>query len=381
MNALFITPFFHPKTGGMERYAYAVATGLSDMGWNISVITGNHFSPEYSEERIGRIRVFRLPISWKISNTPVSLAWYRYIRQISIKVKPDIINGHMPVPFIADLAARYAASAHIPFILTYQNDLEKNTISGRLIVTAYYSLLGYGTLNISNRIIVTTRYFLKSGNRLNVYKNKICIIPPGLPELPPVRRYGIPNHAKREKRILFVGQLDKTHAHKGIHNLLASFQTVASRIPTAILTIVGKGNAVDGYKNLCLRMGIQRSVEFTGYVTDAKLAAYYSNSRAIILPSTNNSEGFGLVIIEAAQYHTPGIGTDVGGIPYVIEDGKTGIIAPTGKPDMIADVLVRLLNNPVLCQQLGDNAASKAKHEFSYKKMIVKTDRLFRSVI
>src|SRR5437667_4672077 len=111
---IIVTPYFYPRTGGLENYAFNIAKGLKKKNrWNVTVITSNHLGNKKTKEFIEGIKIYRLPILFKISNTPINPMWYFDIKKIIFEEKPDVINAHSPVPFIADITA--SVSAEIPF--------------------------------------------------------------------------------------------------------------------------------------------------------------------------------------------------------------------------------------------------------------------------
>src|SRR3989338_4119208 len=115
---LMVTPYFYPKIGGLENYAFNISKGLKEKyNWEIVVITSNHENTGYQEETINGIKIYRLPRWFKVSNTPINPMWYWQIKDIIKKENPNVINAHSPVPFIADMAAKAAKSLGIPFVL------------------------------------------------------------------------------------------------------------------------------------------------------------------------------------------------------------------------------------------------------------------------
>src|SRR5258706_8385452 len=106
MKLLVVTPYFYPKIGGLENYAYNFCIGLKKRyKWDIVVITSNHKNKKDIVEKINGLKIYRLAPMFKLSNTPVNPFWYLKIKKILKSEKPNFINAHTPVPFIADMAA------------------------------------------------------------------------------------------------------------------------------------------------------------------------------------------------------------------------------------------------------------------------------------
>jgi len=102
------------RRGRLQQYTYRIAVGLHNAGVDTTVLTCSRVLDESGP------RVFTLPRLTTVSNTPFSLRWFRSIKRVIDEVDPDVVNGHLPVPYMADVAAR--VSGDRPFVLTYHND-------------------------------------------------------------------------------------------------------------------------------------------------------------------------------------------------------------------------------------------------------------------
>ena len=159
----------------------------------------------------------------------------------------------------------------------------------------------------------------------------------------------------RNDYFLFVGALDRAHYFKGLSLLLRAFKFVDSgsrqrrvrndtnvaapapdRDPVSGMTesprlvVVGTGELLNAYKKEAAHLGIADRVTFTGGVTDEELARWYAGARAEILPSTDRSEAFGIVLIEAMACGTPVIASDLPGVRTVVERVHGGVLVPVG---------------------------------------------------
>ena len=118
VKLLLVTPYFPPHPGGTETYAFNIAQGLMQTyDYEVVVVTSNADGKKQIVEDYCGIKVYRLPIMLRISNTPINPFWYGTLRRIIHTEKPDIINSYQPVPFIGDWTA--FLSGIIPFVLTY----------------------------------------------------------------------------------------------------------------------------------------------------------------------------------------------------------------------------------------------------------------------
>jgi glycosyltransferase involved in cell wall biosynthesis len=157
--------------------------------------------------------------------------------------------------------------------------------------------------------------------------------------------------------VLYVGRLEK---RKGILDLFAAIPLVLARLPNVRFLIAGNDNsASDGF---LARHGqtyaahfaeeyraCAAQVEFLGPVSEEKLQQLYQTCDLFVAPSLY--ESFGLIYLEAMNYAKPVIGGRAGGIPEVIDEGVTGLLAEPEAPDSLAHALVALLQSP---QKLHD---------------------------
>lgn len=379
MKIMVVTPYFYPKIGGMENYAYNISKGLKEKyGWEVVVVTSNHEERKFLEEETEGMKIYRLPIWFKISNTPINPLWYFQIKKIISKENPGVINAHTPVPFIADIASRVCGE--IPFILTYQNDLAKDNYFLNLFCKIYYSILGNKTLRLSNKIITTSMYYTKNSPYLKNDLDKIEIVSPGVDASKfnlKVNKGLLKRRHNTSTPILFVGQLDKTHIHKGLYHLLKAVSLVKINIKDIKLIVIGKGNNIKKYKHYAEKFNLKNNVIFTGFLSDELLPQYYAGSDITILPSCNRSEGFGMVLIEAMACAKPVVGTKIGGIPYVIDDGQNGLLVPSKDPEALSKAIVKILKNPKLARKMGESGYKKVMNNFTWNIQIEKTYKVF----
>ena len=376
MRVVIVIPYFYPKVGGLENYAFEIVKGLiNDFQCDIWVITSNHVDNSYLEEEIQKIKVIRLPVQFKLSNTPVNLLWYWDIKKTLNEISPDVVVSHTPVPFISDMASLAAGSLKIPHVITYQNDLIKDNVILKFITYAYSSTLGKITLDNSKKIIVTTSEYASKSSILKPFLKKIAVIPPG------VHLKLVSSKKTTKPYILFVGQLDKTHQHKGLDILIKALSEIQERCPNLELVVIGKGDDLERYKMLARQFGINSKVHFEGYVTDDAKNQYYASALCLCLPSTSVAEGFGMVILEAATQKTPSIGSNLGGISVAIQDKKTGILVHPNDSQDLSRAIRELYENPEQRKTLGIKAFERVQKEFLWSDQVKKTYQVLKEVL
>jgi glycosyltransferase involved in cell wall biosynthesis len=115
--------------------------------------------------------------------------------------------------------------------------------------------------------------------------------------------------------------------------------------------------------NLTARLGLDQRVTFMGAMPQAELAELMARAQVLVLPSL--SEGLGRVLLEAMACGTPVIGSAVGGIPEIIQEGTTGFLIPPGDVGALAERLRWILQHPDQARQIGESARKFARELFS----------------
>jgi glycosyltransferase involved in cell wall biosynthesis len=159
---------------------------------------------------------------------------------------------------------------------------------------------------------------------------------------------------KDTKHVLYVGVLEE---NKGVHILIEEFALALKIDPELVLTIAGSGDYKGKLERLTNRLGIDKEVRFLGWVTD--IDTVYMNNSFIVVPSLC-MESYGLVVIEAMLRGRVVIGSNRGGIPYLLKEGKIGhIIEPTEK-GQIFEAIIKLSRSVTLADM-----GLRARHEIT----------------
>lgn len=369
MKIMVVTPYFYPHIGGAENYAYNIAKGLKEeYNWEIVVITSNHEKRERKKEIIEGIKIYRLPFWFKISNTPVNPMWLFGIHRILIEEQPDIINAHSPVPFISDITSLIAGKT--PLIITYHSGsmIKQSSIWNPLIFL--YELLFLPMLfRKSKKIICYSPDFMR--RNLNIYKTKVNYIPPGVD----TKVFKL-SKKRTTNDVLFVGRIEKNSDWKGISYLFEAISIVKQTKSEISLRLVGPGDRVDYFKMYAQKLGINKNVKFVSSKVNNELALEYQESKVIVLPSITESESFGIVLIEAMACKKPVIGSNIGGIPHVIDNDENGLLVPPKDPEALAKAIIKILKEPLLAKKMGENGYKKVKENFIWDMQIEKTKKI-----
>ena len=184
------------------------------------------------------------------------------------------------------------------------------------------------------------------------------------------RRYSIP-----EDR-LAVAQASWMIPEKGFGDLLEAARLVVAHEPKAHFVLAGDGSHLPEYRQMAERLGIAGQVTFTGELQDPLLEGLF-DAAEIACQVSRWEEVFGFTIAEAMASRRPVLGTDVGGIPEVIDHGTTGFVVPRGDVHAMADRLLQLLHDPLLRERMGENGLRRAESLFNLKTNVAQLLQLY----
>lgn len=189
-----------------------------------------------------------------------------------------------------------------------------------------------------------------------------------------VRRFSPTPAVDGPLRVLMVGRLVEK---KGMEFGLAAFARVHRRHREATLTIVGDGPRAERLRRLAMALGVGDAVRFAGVLAPADVERAMRSADVLMAPSVTAADGDVesgvLVLKEAAACGLPGVGTRHGGIPEIIEDGRTGCLVPERDVDALASALLDLADHPSRRASMGEAARAKIAREYDTR---VQNERL-----
>jgi glycosyltransferase involved in cell wall biosynthesis len=170
-----------------------------------------------------------------------------------------------------------------------------------------------------------------------------------------------------------IGSVGRLEPVKGLSFLLEAAAALRGRIPDLRVELAGSGTCEPRLRSLAAQLGIADSVDFLGWRED--IGSLHGRWQVFAQPSIH--EGFGLAALEAMAAGRPVVAAAVGGLPELVEDGRTGFLVPVGAVDALADRLGRLLNDEALRTRMGEAGRQRAQDGFSVAEMAAKTTRVY----
>jgi glycosyltransferase involved in cell wall biosynthesis len=190
-----------------------------------------------------------------------------------------------------------------------------------------------------------------------------------------------PASSNTEPFLLFSGRLIP---RKGVCYLLEAMPRILERHPIK-LVITGDGPLREALTAQAKELGLTRWVEFAGFVTNQRLGELFRTCTVYVHPAIcddrGDTEGLGVVLIEALFNRKPVIASDVGGIVDVIKNGETGLLVPEKDPQALASAVIRLLNDPAEAVRLGARGYAHAARFFDWERITDDLERLYFAAV
>lgn len=306
-------------------------------------------------ERIGyrgdvRSRAFLSPLSLLV--LPLYLTGFaRAVRRAVAAFAPDLIHAHWWFP-----AGWVVAGAGMPFVLTCHGSDVRLLDRGVLFPRLARRVFGQAGA------VTTVSHFLAADIERHVPRLKRPVVVAPMPVEVDRFEAGAATPKARPPRILYAGNLLES---KGVDVLLRALAILRERSIPCRLRVVGEGPARGGLEALARQLGIVDAVEWSDFVPQDAMPAEYGASTITVLPTRGQAEGLGLVLVEALLAGSAVVGTPAGGIPEVVVDGETGLLARDGDPQHLADQLDRLLTDPALRARLTEAGMRRMRATYS----------------
>ncbi len=187
---------------------------------------------------------------------------------------------------------------------------------------------------------------------------------------------------ENEFLILFVGRLVEK---KGVDNLLKalSFLPPELRRQTS-LWVIGDGERRTRLEEYAKKLGVSQKTRFWGRMSNHLLPDFYAAADLFVAPSieavSGDTEGQGVVFLEAFAARLCVLATHVGGIGEVVEDGQTGVLVKPRNPEQLSAAMAKLLSDRQLREKLANNAFARVKN-YGWEKVAAGFESLYRDII
>lgn len=379
MKIALISPYDFPYPGGVTEHIVGLANGVRKRGHKVHILAAcsGYHGVTYPDTQVVTRRVAPIPIGGTIARVGLSAWTYPRLKQILQREAFDVIHLHEPLtPSLTWLVllqrCTLPQSVTVGTFHAYHEHPNWFYARGRPIFKKFFTRL--------DALIAVSRAARDFAHQM--FPGDYQIIPNGVD----LARFGQKSRptidddltgTSQTVTILFVGRLDK---RKGFGNLLTAFINLKPNYPQLRLKVAGPFEAyeADRYRRL-IPVSYATDIEFVGYVSPERLAGLYHSADIFCAPSIG-FESFGIVLLEAMAAGIPIVASDIAGYRAVIAAGQEGLLVPPDQPQLLADALRLLVENPRLRQELGGRGQKKAT-QYSWDQLVDKILQLYQSTI
>jgi glycosyltransferase involved in cell wall biosynthesis len=366
MKVLLVNKLYYPHIGGVENHVRILANGLR-AEVEVEVLAANEQLKTVTEF-IDDIKVIKVASFGRLKSAPLAPGLATQLK----RMPSDVYHYHFPNP--TGELAYLMAQPKGKLVVTYHSDIVRQ----KTLLKFYKPFLEL-FLNRADRVLVNSPNQIEGSQYLQRIKDKCVIVPFGLNNdwLMPTKKIeeqaAIIRKKYGPKIALFIGRLIY---YKGVDYLIKAMKHVEGKA-----IIVGEGPLENELKKLAEECGVTDKVDFVGFAKQDELAAYYHACDIFVLPSIEPSEAYGAVQLEAHACGKPVICTDLPtGVPFVNQDGYTGLVVPVRDEISLAEAIERLLSNDSLRVKLGAQAKERFEKEFTDKIMVERIKKVYKDV-
>jgi glycosyltransferase involved in cell wall biosynthesis len=240
-------------------------------------------------------------------------------------------------------------------VITYHCDLHMPPGITAWAANQAVLLMNNLAARFTHRIVTYTRDYAENSPYLTHFMSKLHVIPPPV-VLPEVRPDQVAEFAQRTNPANHrpvIGMAARFATEKGVEILLDALPEVLKAFPDAQVQFAGPYKNIIGEEDYFYRLEpVIRKYEaeghwqFLGSLDPTEMAMFYPNLDALVLPSLNSTEAFGLVQIEAMINGTPSIASNLPGVRQPVRWHEMGKVVPIGDSGALADALIEVLSDP-----------------------------------
>ncbi len=372
MKIAHLISTFPPYRGGMGNSVACFAKELLHFNHEVTVLTPNFQQAQDETCQWQGVKVVRLKPFLIIGNAAILPGLVKRLKEF------DVIHLHYPFYGALGLVvlAKILNPVKLKLAVHYHMDTKARGLKGLIFSLSNYLWLPI-LLRLAEAVTCASLDYVKHsfiGSYYLKHRDKFTQVSFGvdLEHFHPDADYSGIN-----KNILFVGGLDRAHYFKGVDKLIKAFARLALKLPTARLTILGNGDLVPAYQQLALALQLSDRINFVSDVGDEALIGYYQHAALLVLPSINQNEAFGLVLLEAMACGKPVVASNLPGVRSVFKNGRQGLTVKPGDVNDLADKILYILKDDAVQLRMGEAARQLVEKRYSWRAAGAKLNEIY----
>ena len=392
ITVLHLGKYFPPHAGGMETYLRDLMVSSVQSGdKTAALVHQSHFGLTSSQESFS-VKNVDIPVTraatWcRLLYTPISPGFPWLLHRLIRRHRPDILHLHLPNPS-AFWALWLPAARRIPWVVHWQSDV-MTPKSHWIIKLAYrlYAPLESALLRKAERIIATSPPYLETSTPLRQVNGKCTVVPLGIDDrfghkalnlsagCPPSEvACDAPN--AEPLRVLAIGRMAHYKGFDVLLRALAQAQHIE-------LDLIGEGEQSRSLQHLAESLKLGMRARFHGALSDEAKDKLLAACDCLCLPSTDRTESFGIVILEAMSAAKACVVSDItgSGVTWLVDNQKTGLVVPTNDVSALAEALRLLRDDRLLSVELGQAGRQKFLASFTIDASATAVHRVYREMM
>lgn len=381
LRILMTTYWTYPAVGGLQNYIKTLKEGLEKLGHIVDVVAPNQFpkdSKELKRQLIKETKKFYKnrygSYSRKLVKENARLARFEMmLREMDLE-KYDIF--HAQDRFTANILGRINREFGKPMLFTphgfmTQRKIDLQLIEQGTVEETYYLSLDQNAIECSDRVVALCEAFRPYLRKLGAKDNEIETVYTGIDFKYDCKKKSR-KKPKDKKVITCISRLRPRKGHKYLFEALAS---IDSKLGDPEVWVVGDGEMREELEKQVQDLQL-KNVTFLGERKD--VTELLSQSDIFVLPTT--SDTLPISIIEAMFANQAILTTNIGGIPEIIKNNHSGLIAEPGNSQQLAEKLSLLLCDKALSETLAQNARTFAETNLLSTTMVKKIEEIYQSL-
>ena len=355
--------------GGIEEVILQLCQATTKLGINNKVVCISKKCKKKEIISTPGAMIYCYPMSFEIASCSFSWSLWCDFKQLSAWA--DVIHYQFPWPF-ADLLALMRQSISKPYIVSYQSDIVRQNVLNKL----YQPLMNKFLAKAASVVATSQKYILSSPVLSNLQQPPVFIANGIDKELDPA---SFQQEKKEYEKIygqnffLFLGVF---RYYKGLKYLLEAAQQTGLK-----LVIAGDGPEAEVLHQFVEEHGLT-NVHFLGCVSEHQKHALIDISIALILPSSERSEAYGMVLLEAARQGTPMISTELeSGTSYINAHNETGLVISAKNSVQLAAAMQEMTENEDMVKLMSISAKKRFENDFTGEIMGKRYAELYHSIL